>query len=163
MSGQSLFIFDNCVSIEDRWTPLTLTSSFLHAAPNSNQHRLKPTKRKQDANAALGIEIEDLAALDPVAIQSRQQQQAHARVMLGLQRDAAAARKQLLSNFAEYDALARRIRNLPPDVDAEQGPAGAGAAGSAEGDHAQERVQQAIFHRANLFLQQNVSARLDLY
>lgn len=94
--------------------------------------------------------------------QSKQQQQAHARMLLSLQKDAASARKQLLANFANYDALARRIKNLPPEnygppevKSSLGGKAGKEANG---GDSAQERLQQAIWTRANLFLQLNVSA-----
>lgn len=66
------------------------------------------------------------------------------RANIELQRDAVSARKQLLANFATYDELAKRIRALP-----------VGDKDSA-GDAAQERIQHAIFTRANLFLQQNM-------
>uniref|UniRef100_V5E7D5 FYVE-type domain-containing protein n=2 Tax=Kalmanozyma brasiliensis (strain GHG001) TaxID=1365824 RepID=V5E7D5_KALBG len=66
------------------------------------------------------------------------------RANIELQRDAVSARKQLLANFATYDELAKRIRALPvADKDS-------------AGDAAQERIQYAIFTRANLFLQQNM-------
>jgi DNA-binding ferritin-like protein len=54
-------------------------------------------------------------------------------------RQAASARKHLLEAFADYDALAKRIRKLPC------------TAGSS-----QDRLQQAILTRANLFLQKNM-------
>ncbi|KAI0724038.1 FYVE zinc finger-domain-containing protein [Cerioporus squamosus] len=53
--------------------------------------------------------------------------------------EAAAARKRLLEAFAQYDALAKRIRKLPC-------PPGS----------SQERIQAAIISRANLFLQKNM-------
>ncbi|SJX61296.1 related to vacuolar segregation protein PEP7 [Sporisorium reilianum f. sp. reilianum] len=65
-----------------------------------------------------------------------------------LQRDAVQARKQLLANFATYDELAKRIRALPVGERDSTGTAGS--------DAAQERIQHAIFTRANLFLQQNM-------
>ncbi|THH31159.1 hypothetical protein EUX98_g3037 [Antrodiella citrinella] len=55
--------------------------------------------------------------------------------------EASSARKRLLDAFAQYDALAKRIRQLPC-------PGGQGGS--------QDRVQQAIFTRANLFLQKNM-------
>ncbi|CDW95992.1 hypothetical protein [Sporisorium scitamineum] len=83
--------------------------------------------QKQDQTAALGSSI---------------------KANIELQRDAVQARKQLLANFATYDELAKRIRALPVgDRDS------TGAVGS---DAAQERIQHAIFTRANLFLQQNM-------
>lgn len=51
----------------------------------------------------------------------------------------AAMRKRLLDSFAEYDQLAKRIRQLPA-------PRGG----------SQQRVQSAILTRANLFLQKNM-------
>ena len=66
-----------------------------------------------------------------------------AKANLALQRDAAQARKQLLANFANYDELAKRIRKLP-------------IASGKSGDAAQERLQLAIWTRANQFLQQNM-------
>ncbi|KAJ6500536.1 FYVE zinc finger-domain-containing protein [Mycena sanguinolenta] len=56
-------------------------------------------------------------------------------------KEASAARKRLLEAFAQYDALAKRIRNLPT-------PNGPGSS--------QERVQIAVMTRANLFLQKNM-------
>ncbi|OSD08660.1 hypothetical protein PYCCODRAFT_1429722 [Trametes coccinea BRFM310] len=53
--------------------------------------------------------------------------------------EASAARKRLLEAFAQYDALAKRIRKLPC------------APGSS-----QDRVQNAILTRANLFLQKHM-------
>lgn len=83
--------------------------------------------QKQDQTAALGSSI---------------------RANIELQRDAVQARKQLLANFATYDELAKRIRALPVG---ERDSTGANGS-----DAAQERVQHAIFTRANLFLQQNM-------
>ncbi len=57
------------------------------------------------------------------------------------EKEATAARKRLLEAFAEYDALAKRIRKLPC-------PEGPGSS--------QDRVQAAILIRANLFLQKNM-------
>ncbi len=53
--------------------------------------------------------------------------------------EAAAARKRLLEAFAQYDALAKRIRKLPC-------PPGS----------SQDRIQAAILNRANLFLQKHM-------
>ena len=55
--------------------------------------------------------------------------------------EASAARKRLLEAFAQYDALAKRMRKLPC-------PGGPGSS--------QDRVQQAIILRANNFLQKNM-------
>ncbi|PSR94051.1 hypothetical protein PHLCEN_2v4479 [Hermanssonia centrifuga] len=55
--------------------------------------------------------------------------------------EASGARKRLLEAFAQYDALAKRIRKLPC-------PGGPGSS--------QDRVQQAITTRANIFLQKNM-------
>ncbi|TCD63295.1 carboxypeptidase Y-deficient [Steccherinum ochraceum] len=55
--------------------------------------------------------------------------------------EASSARKRLLEAFAQYDALAKRIRSLPS-------PGGQGSS--------QDRVQTAILTRANLFLQKNM-------
>ncbi|KAI6038458.1 hypothetical protein EDC04DRAFT_3022518 [Pisolithus marmoratus] len=54
-------------------------------------------------------------------------------------KEASTARKRLLNAFAEYDALSKRIRNLPC-------PPGS----------SQDRVQLAILTRANIFLQKNM-------
>ncbi|KAA1471076.1 hypothetical protein DENSPDRAFT_818943 [Dentipellis sp. KUC8613] len=54
--------------------------------------------------------------------------------------EASAARKRLLEAFAQYDALAKRIRKLPTS--------GAGSS--------QDRVQAAVLSRANTFLQKNM-------
>ncbi|KZT28470.1 hypothetical protein NEOLEDRAFT_1175787 [Neolentinus lepideus HHB14362 ss-1] len=54
-------------------------------------------------------------------------------------KEASAIRKHLLDSFAQYDALAKRIRTLPC------------AKGSS-----QERVQAAVLTRANLFLQRHM-------
>ncbi|SPO22470.1 related to vacuolar segregation protein PEP7 [Ustilago trichophora] len=83
--------------------------------------------QKQDQTAALGSSI---------------------RANIELQRDAVQARKQLLANFATYDELAKRIRALPVGDKANSVVGGS--------DAAQERIQHAIFTRANLFLQQNM-------
>lgn len=56
-------------------------------------------------------------------------------------KEASAARKRLLEAFAQYDALAKRIRKIPC-------PEGKGSS--------QDRVQAAIVMRANLFLQKNM-------
>ncbi|KAJ7739678.1 FYVE zinc finger-domain-containing protein [Mycena maculata] len=56
-------------------------------------------------------------------------------------KEASAARKRLLEAFAQYDSLAKRIRNLAT-------PNGRGSS--------QERVQIAVMTRANLFLQKNM-------
>ncbi|SNX82607.1 related to vacuolar segregation protein PEP7 [Melanopsichium pennsylvanicum] len=82
--------------------------------------------QKQDQTAALGSSI---------------------RANIELQRDAVQARKQLLANFATYDELAKRIRALP---------VGDKCNAVGHSDAAQERIQHAIFTRANLFLQQNM-------
>ncbi|GBE82073.1 predicted protein [Sparassis crispa] len=55
--------------------------------------------------------------------------------------EATAARKRLLDAFGQYDVLAKRIRQLPP-------PGGPGSS--------QDRIQQAILARANLFLQKHM-------
>ncbi|KAF7295356.1 FYVE-type domain-containing protein [Mycena indigotica] len=54
-------------------------------------------------------------------------------------KEASAARKRLLEAFAQYDAIAKRIRNL-----------------AAPNGGSQERVQIAVMTRANLFLQKNM-------
>lgn len=56
-------------------------------------------------------------------------------------KEAAAARKQLVDSFSDYDALAKRLRKLPC-------PGGPGSS--------QDRVQSAILSRASLFLQKNM-------
>jgi len=56
-------------------------------------------------------------------------------------KEASAARKRLLEAFSQYDALSKRIRQLPCT----------GGMGSS-----QYRIQMAIHTRANLFLQQNM-------
>ncbi|KAI0797615.1 FYVE zinc finger-domain-containing protein [Abortiporus biennis] len=55
--------------------------------------------------------------------------------------EVSAARKRLVDAFAQYDALAKRIRRLPC-------PSGPGSS--------QDRVQMAILTRANIFLQKNM-------
>ncbi|CAO1625091.1 unnamed protein product [Parajaminaea phylloscopi] len=59
--------------------------------------------------------------------------------LLKLQRDAASARKQLLANFANYDALAKRIRDLPDG-----------------GDTSLQRLKEAVWIKAGVFLQTNM-------
>jgi hypothetical protein len=54
--------------------------------------------------------------------------------------EASAARKRLLDAFAQYDALAKRIRSLPTS-----GPASS-----------QDRVLAAVHTRANIFLQKHM-------
>jgi rabenosyn-5 len=54
-------------------------------------------------------------------------------------KEASAARKRLLDAFAQYDALAKRIRAIPC------------VTGSS-----QDRVQLAVLTRANLFLQKHM-------
>ena len=115
--------------------------------------------QKHDASATLGFESGQQQAGSPDSQgQGANSSQATTRMMIGLQKDAAAARKQLLANFANYDALARRIRSLPVE-DADDSPFAA-MSGSQRAmdstDRAQERLQQAVWTRANLFLQQNV-------
>ncbi|KAL5529681.1 hypothetical protein ACEPAG_5666 [Sanghuangporus baumii] len=56
-------------------------------------------------------------------------------------KEASAARKHLLECFADYDAIAKRIRKIPC-------PGGSGSS--------QDRVQAAIVARANMFLQKNM-------
>ncbi|KAL1744554.1 FYVE zinc finger-domain-containing protein [Schizophyllum fasciatum] len=56
-------------------------------------------------------------------------------------KEASVARKRLLEAFAQYDALAKRIRKLPC-------PGGPGSS--------QDRVQAAIMNRASAFLQKNM-------
>ncbi|KAL1762268.1 hypothetical protein FB107DRAFT_285672 [Schizophyllum commune] len=56
-------------------------------------------------------------------------------------KEASIARKRLLEAFAQYDALAKRIRKLPC-------PCGPGSS--------QDRVQAAILNRASAFLQKNM-------
>ncbi|CEH14990.1 FYVE finger-containing protein [Ceraceosorus bombacis] len=85
--------------------------------------------QKQDASAALGTGPHGDLQRTPTKAKSA----------LTLQRNAAQARKALLANFANYDALARRIQTLPAGT-----------------NQAQKRVQESIWTRANLFLQQNM-------
>lgn len=110
--------------------------------------------QRQDAAAALGTngtseqsQTDDYKSGDVRSIAS---DKARHRTALALQRDAAQARKQLLLNFANYDALAKRIRALPVLASSTSGNGGGATSG-------QKRVQEAIWTRANLFLQQNVS------
>lgn len=62
---------------------------------------------------------------------------------LGLQTHASQARKELLSRFARYDRLAKKIRALPPVVQDTVSTT-------------QERLQQAIYTKAMVFLQKNM-------
>lgn len=103
--------------------------------------------QKQDAAAALGTvaetdqdilspsrsESSTLAASSLVALKAKNKN------TLALQRDAAQARKQLLANFANYDSIAKKIRNLDD-----------------QGNASLARIKLAIWTKANLFLQQNV-------
>jgi rabenosyn-5 len=56
-------------------------------------------------------------------------------------KEASAARKRILEAFTQYDALAKRMRKLPC-------PNGPGSS--------QDRVQQAIQARANIFLEKHM-------
>nr|GAT59663.1 predicted protein [Mycena chlorophos] len=86
-----------------------------------------------DAFVALEKEIEDsLPAFQELILTLNQESQPT--------KEASAARKRLLEAFAQYDAIAKRIRNLPT-------PNKGGS---------QERVQMAVMTRANLFLQKNM-------
>lgn len=87
--------------------------------------------RKSDVNSTLGTS--DAA----VATSHNQRNTVN---LLQLQRDAANARKQLLANFANYDALAKRIRDLPDG-----------------GNVSLKRLKDAIWVNAGVFLQTNVS------
>lgn len=101
--------------------------------------------QKQDATAALGTSNDEVN--DPLEPPSSAMS-AHAiaaakaknRTALALQRDAAQARKQLLANFANYDLVAKKIRNLDDG-----------------GNASLSRLKFAIWTRANMFLQSNVS------
>ncbi|KLO14693.1 hypothetical protein SCHPADRAFT_302337 [Schizopora paradoxa] len=89
-------------------------------------------------NAMIGVEGEIEEALPPFhelilkATDSADENQA---------KEAAAIRKHLVELFADYDALAKRLRKLPC-------PEGPGSS--------QDRVQAAITTRATLFLQKNL-------
>lgn len=68
----------------------------------------------------------------------------------------------MLINFANYDRIAKEIKNLPDEVGEDddldldlKGVANQNGEGGKDG--AQKKVKLAIFMRANLFLQQNVS------
>lgn len=65
--------------------------------------------------------------------------------LLQLQRDAADARKQLLANFANYDLLAKKIRDTPDD-----------------GNMSLRRLKEAVWVKAGIFLQMNVSVLQSL-
>ncbi|PWN91462.1 hypothetical protein FA10DRAFT_300073 [Acaromyces ingoldii] len=111
--------------------------------------------QRQDAAAALGTNGADEQSTtdnssNGASTTTTTTGKARQRTALALQRDAAQARKQLLANFANYDALAKRIRALPVVSPPGATPAGTGA------PSAQKRVQEAIWTRANLFLQQNM-------
>ena len=100
--------------------------------------------QKQDAAAALGTS--DSQVTDPLAPHANLEKsndlaalKAKSRSALALQRDAAHARKQLLANFANYDLIAKKIRNLEDD-----------------GNPSLARVKMAIWTQANVFLQNNM-------
>lgn len=104
--------------------------------------------QKQDSAAALGTveetgeDILSPSRSDVSTTLSIAAMKAKNKNSLALQRDAAHARKQLLANFANYDLVAKRIRNL------EDG-----------GNTSLGRIKVAIWTKANLFLQQNVRAK----
>jgi len=104
--------------------------------------------QKQDSAAALGTVAESEDILSPSRSDSSASAASSLAAMkvknknsLALQRDAAQARKQLLANFANYDLVAKKIRNLDDG-----------------GNASLARIKLAIWTKANLFLQQNVSA-----
>ncbi|KAJ8093103.1 carboxypeptidase Y-deficient [Marasmius tenuissimus] len=98
--------------------------------------------RLYDVFVALEKEIEDsLPQFQEMVLnlgQESSQQQA-------MSKEATATRKRLLDAFAQYDALAKRIRALPGDDGKAIKP------GSS-----QDRVRLAILSRANIFLQKNM-------
>jgi rabenosyn-5 len=102
--------------------------------------------QKQDAAAALGTNAsetsEDILSPNRASdvSSSLNAQKAKNKNSLALQRDAAQARKQLLANFANYDLIAKKIRGLDD-----------------AGNASLSRIKAAIWTKANLFLQQNVS------
>lgn len=91
--------------------------------------------QKSDPGSTLGPTATIDGANDPSS-------QASKSVLLQLQRDAASARKQLLANFANYDSLAKSLRNLPDG-----------------GNVSLRRLKEAIWVRAGIFLQANVSMK----
>lgn len=100
--------------------------------------------QKHDAAAALGTADQE-ESHDPL-LQPVQNEtlsiaaiKAKNRTTLALQRDAAQARKQLLANFANYDLIAKKIRNL-----------------NDEGNASLARLKVAIWTQANTFLQANM-------
>lgn len=100
--------------------------------------------QKHDAAAALGTADQE-ESHDPL-LQPVQNEtlsiaaiKAKNRTTLALQRDAAQARKQLLANFANYDLIAKKIRNLDD-----------------EGNASLSRLKVAIWTQANTFLQANM-------
>lgn len=106
--------------------------------------------QKHDAAAALGTAAED-EARDPLLQPPARDAQTIAaikaknRTTLALQRDAAQARKQLLANFANFDLIAKKIRNLDDEGNASLG-----------------RLKIAIWTQANVFLQNNVRPAVRL-
>lgn len=100
--------------------------------------------QKHDAAAALGT-TDQIESHDPLFQPIRNESlsisaiKAKNRTTLALQRDAAQARKQLLANFANYDLIAKKIRNLDD-----------------EGNASLSRLKIAIFTQANTFLQANM-------
>ncbi|UZJ57088.1 hypothetical protein CBS101457_006408 [Exobasidium rhododendri] len=82
--------------------------------------------QKQDAAAALGTNASDERSEDILSPNKEET-------------DAAQARKQLLANFANYDLVAKKIRNLDD-----------------AGNVSLARIKMAIWTKANLFLQQNM-------
>ncbi|MCO5565432.1 hypothetical protein L7F22_019105 [Adiantum nelumboides] len=101
--------------------------------------------QKHDAAAALGTSDQQDESHDPLLqpVQSETLSmaaiKAKNRTTLALQRDAAQARKQLLANFANYDLIAKKIRNLDD-----------------EGNASLARLKVAIWTQANTFLQANM-------
>ncbi|KAL0580427.1 carboxypeptidase Y-deficient [Marasmius crinis-equi] len=101
-----------------------------------------PFMRLYDVFVALEKEIEDsLPQFQEMVLSLGQDAGQHQ----GISKEATATRKRLLDAFAQYDALAKRIRALPDDDGKAVKP------GSS-----QDRVRSAILSRANIFLQKNM-------
>lgn len=101
--------------------------------------------QKQDTTSTLGLETAGNGTSSPPSSPSSRRGSASGptlsrAALLQLQRDAATARKQLLANFANYDALARRIRDLPDG-----------------GNNSLKRIKDGVDRKAAAFLQMNVS------
>lgn len=101
--------------------------------------------QKQDTSSTLGLEAAANGTPSPPSSPSSRRGSASGptlsrAALLQLQRDAATARKQLLANFANYDALARRIRDLPDG-----------------GNNSLKRIKDGVDRKAAAFLQMNVS------